>query len=606
MEHFIGEIRIFPYVYRVPAGWTACDGRSLPCAGPYQPLFSVIGRRYGGDVATGTFKLPDFRQGIAMGIDPRAPANAVGQPAWDQSRRAGEPGGVPVAMVRHFICVTGTAAPVAFRAPFTLQGKDVRPTIDGSHTLAVQYGRAVIRDKYGSLTWQSGGDDGIALTLTKEGDLVLTDAAGEPVWQTDTEVAAGQDPILLFHPDGRLAIVDATGKEIWRNPDLTPQERKRGEERDRQGEDQTIRKAERALLEQSLPAAGQTVRKGEAFLPFGDGAYQLGLSDAGHATVKNRAGDVLWQSRVGGAAVLTFRADGELELRDGKDALLWNSGTAQPGSAAVLLQVTHEGEPILTRKPGKVRQTFWSGREAMASERERMEQGRLNAGRTLLPRQALRSPNGRFALELAAKGGMVIKAVADGAEIWTLDRKVEPIGNLAMQTDGNLVLYTGDGKAVWASQASWTERADHLLLTDEGELVLRKGSTLVWSSGNAPRPGRLVPGGRLAKGQSLRSPNGAIALTLRDDGILVLTDGAGKTLWTPDRSSPRSHGLVMQRDGNLVLEEEDHRVVWAAGTDDKSAHAPCHSLKVNDNGTITVSAPAGGKSWTSPVKASGA
>jgi hypothetical protein len=197
---------------------------------------------------------------------------------------------------------------------------------------------------------------------------------------------------------------------------------------------------------------------------------------------------------------------------------------------------------------------------------------------------------------------MIIRAVESGAEVWSLNKTVDPIDQLAMQTDGNLVLYAAKRKPVWATRDPWTERADHLLLNNEGELLLMGGDKLIWSSGNAPRPGRLVPGGRLAKGQSLRSPNGAIALTLRNDGILVLTDSADKILWTPDRSSPRSHSLVMQRDGNLVLEEEDRRVVWAAGTDDTSAHAPCHSLKVNDSGTITVSAPAGGKSWTSPVK----
>ncbi|MBB6250946.1 tail fiber protein [Nitrospirillum iridis] len=473
MDHFIGEIRAFPYIQRMPEGWLPCDGRSLACSGSYQALFSVIGRRFGGDLATDTFKLPDFRRGVPVGMDPRTPVDASGDAAWDHGVPDGTAGSLSIVTIRHFICVMGAAAPVAFRFPFTLQGGDARPTITGGHTLTVRHGRAVIFDTAGSLVWESGGDKGTALSLTRTGELVVTDADGQAVWRTHTQVAAGQDPVLLFHPDGRLAIVDSTGKEIWRNPDLTAEERKRGQAKD------------------------------------------------------------------------------------------------------------------------------W--------ERERTEQGRQNARQALLPGQVLRwevlrSPNGRFTLELAIEGGLVVKSVDSGAEIWNLNKTVNQVGHLAMQTDGNLVLHTSDGKPVWATLASPMDKADHLVLSDEGEMLLKRGDRLVWSSGNASRPGRLVPGGRLAKGESLRSPNGAIALTLRRDGTLVLTDGAGKTLWTPDRSSPRSHSLVMQRDGNLVLEEEDRRVVWAAGTDDKSAHAPCHSLKVNDNGTITVSAPAGDKSWTSPIK----
>ena len=57
-ERVIGEIREFG-PGAAPAGWLQCDGRLLLIS-EHQPLFSVVGWRYGGDGWT-TFALPDLR-----------------------------------------------------------------------------------------------------------------------------------------------------------------------------------------------------------------------------------------------------------------------------------------------------------------------------------------------------------------------------------------------------------------------------------------------------------------------------------------------------------------------------------------------------------------
>jgi microcystin-dependent protein len=51
----IGEIRAFA-TDELPFGWMACDGRELAIA-EFQPLFALVGWRFGGDRAT-TFCLP--------------------------------------------------------------------------------------------------------------------------------------------------------------------------------------------------------------------------------------------------------------------------------------------------------------------------------------------------------------------------------------------------------------------------------------------------------------------------------------------------------------------------------------------------------------------
>jgi microcystin-dependent protein len=58
MDPFLGEVRLFPYLY-VPTGWAACDGTLLQI-NQNQPLFALIGTSFGGDGRT-NFALPDLR-----------------------------------------------------------------------------------------------------------------------------------------------------------------------------------------------------------------------------------------------------------------------------------------------------------------------------------------------------------------------------------------------------------------------------------------------------------------------------------------------------------------------------------------------------------------
>lgn len=55
MMGLIGEIRTFGRG-ELPPGWLACDGSELPIA-EFQPLFSLMGWRFGGD-GRATFRLP--------------------------------------------------------------------------------------------------------------------------------------------------------------------------------------------------------------------------------------------------------------------------------------------------------------------------------------------------------------------------------------------------------------------------------------------------------------------------------------------------------------------------------------------------------------------
>lgn len=80
---FIGEIRLFGFP-RIPNGWLACNGQSVPIA-QNEPLYSVIGTTYGGDGAT-NFNMPDLRGRVAIGqgTGQSLPSYALGQPGGQE------------------------------------------------------------------------------------------------------------------------------------------------------------------------------------------------------------------------------------------------------------------------------------------------------------------------------------------------------------------------------------------------------------------------------------------------------------------------------------------------------------------------------------------
>jgi microcystin-dependent protein len=62
----VGEIKLWSGE-NIPAGWLACDGRTLNVV-EYLPLYTVLGNLYGGNSTT--FVLPDLRDRTVRGLNP--------------------------------------------------------------------------------------------------------------------------------------------------------------------------------------------------------------------------------------------------------------------------------------------------------------------------------------------------------------------------------------------------------------------------------------------------------------------------------------------------------------------------------------------------------
>jgi hypothetical protein len=101
----------------------------------------------------------------------------------------------------------------------------------------------------------------------------------------------------------------------------------------------------------------------------------------------------------------------------------------------------------------------------------------------------------------------------------------------------------------------------------------------------------LAAGGSLTGTKTLTSPNGVFSLGLTQTGQLV-EDAAGRTLWTSGTAGAAGDELVMQPDGNLVLETPattsggSPTVYWSSQTGGHSTGT--FRLAIYDNGTTSV------------------
>jgi subtilase family serine protease len=217
----------------------------------------------------------------------------------------------------------------------------------------------------------------------------------------------------------------------------------------------------------------------------------------------------------------------------------------------------------------------------------------LLAGQVLHAGQDLVSPNGQYTLTVKASGNVVVSG--NNCVIWSSG--TTGTGNyLTMQTDGNLVIYSSAGKALWASGTNGSGSADHLSLQNDGNaIVYTSAGTAAWSAGRT-NANRLCTSGLLHAGQALYSPSDGerYELTMQTDGNLVAYDN-GKAIWASVTAGTGNY-LTMQTDGNLVVYTSAGKALWASGTNGSGS---ADYLLMQNDGNVVVYTSAGKAVWAS-------
>jgi hypothetical protein len=115
----------------------------------------------------------------------------------------------------------------------------------------------------------------------------------------------------------------------------------------------------------------------------------------------------------------------------------------------------------------------------------------LRAGQSLYVGQMLVSQNGDFQLVLQQDGNLVLSQLSSNLVLWSSQTAGQPSYVLAMQPDGNLVLYdqATPPNVLWSSQTNGHGGAypfgAYLLLQDDGNLIVYT-EIPCWSVGTGP------------------------------------------------------------------------------------------------------------------------
>jgi hypothetical protein len=311
----------------------------------------------------------------------------------------------------------------------------------------------------------------------------------------------------------------------------------------------------------------------------------------------------MWSSRTdrrGSNCSAVFQPDGNLVIYSMGTTPIWSSQTLGRGGDAILLQddgnlvMTAAGRTVWASTPSRPSLSALGLPPApapVAASRSTMP-----VGRQLTPNDEIRSPNGRYRLVMQTDCNLVLYDSARAIWASGTDRRGTSCQSL-FQNDGNFVIYSMGGNAVWASNTVG-RGGDRITLQDDGNLVMYAGSSAVWASNTGGRPTMPAPqagfsgGSVLSAGMQLFAPsgtmtsrNGRYTLAMQGDCNLTITERGGRAMWASNTwGRGSSCRLDMQTDGNLVIYDGANRAVWSSGTNGRGTDR----AMITDDGRLEV------------------
>ena len=224
------------------------------------------------------------------------------------------------------------------------------------------------------------------------------------------------------------------------------------------------------------------------------------------------------------------------------------------------------------QNPGSSSGSGWKGVGGMISDKK----DRLSEGQTLSPNHYITSADGSFVLAMQSDGNLVI--YGNKGAIWSSGTDKYPGSYLGVQGDGNVVVYRSDNKSsVWAVNAG-TAEAPSLVMQNDGNLVLyNSAGKPYWASDTVMRSDNrryvgsdnLKQSMRLTANQYIRSTDWRYTAVMQSDGNFVVYAAGGRAIWSSGTDKYDGSYLGVQGDGNVVIYKSDNKTsVWAvnAGT----------------------------------------
>lgn len=201
-----------------------------------------------------------------------------------------------------------------------------------------------------------------------------------------------------------------------------------------------------------------------------------------------------WASNTDGrpGSRVVMQGDGNLVIYRPDGSVAWASNTKD--SDATRVMVTNQGHFHLTRGDGSTVMML----AGLSEQNSTLSYaGTMPAGYRLTTLRYLSSPNEVYHLMQQQDGNLVLYGPGTSV-LWSSGTHQIVVGGMSvwetrMQPDGNLVVYdssAADAAAVWASDSVGAGPSPELVLRDDGNLVLRSGSTrqVFWQTGTGGQP----------------------------------------------------------------------------------------------------------------------
>jgi hypothetical protein len=222
-----------------------------------------------------------------------------------------------------------------------------------------------------------------------------------------------------------------------------------------------------------------------------------------------------------------------------------------------------------------------------ASHRTKGEPNLLQSGSILHAGDRRTSSDGKYRLRMQRGGNLTLLQTRSREVIWATDTEGRGAW-AAMQTDGNLVVYSRLRKVLWASMTH--APGAHLTVQDDGNIVIYKRSKPLW---NRFSESQIVwPGHRLRSGVQVLSASGQFRFAMQMDGNLVLYGPGLVVKWALATNSPGSTAR-MTLAGQLEVYGPTGALIWTSG----NPISPGAKLHVQDDGNVVIFSETGQPLW---------
>jgi YD repeat-containing protein len=347
----------------------------------------------------------------------------------------------------------------------TLTANQTRTSPNGRYQLQFQEdGNLVLLDLQnpgGEPPWGSNthGTGAVQVLMQEDGNLVIRRADLSVVKHTSTHQYPGA--YLEVLDDGRLIVYAPSGAEVWHRglPLLWP-------------------------VEDTLEA-GQSLIAGEArWSP--NRQYRLRYQHDGNLVLTDTAtAQDVWGSATNPAApgAVTMETNGNLVIRNGSNQIQKHTNTA--GHPGAVLKVLDDGSLVIVEGGS----ALWDSSEQPLLTAPPTGDHVLGSDEFLSAGGERRSLDQRYLLAYQGSDGNVVLYDTEASPwypIWASDTVGTSLGVLAMQGDGNFVLYDANEVALRASGTVGNTGA-YLVVTDDGRLIIYTAAhEAIWYSDEHP------------------------------------------------------------------------------------------------------------------------